>query len=202
MKNKIIIISRQFGSGGRTIGKEVAERLGIPCYDHELIDKAAEESGLSREYVAERGEYAQRDSWLTSVMASGGWYNGLSNQDLLWTVQKKIILDIAQKGPCVIVGRCADYILKDAANCLRVFVHADMDFRADRIVNLYGEGADSPQKRLKEKDKHRAAYYKFYTDAEWGDVNHCHVALDSGALGIEKCVDVIVDLYSAMPDKD
>ncbi len=202
MLNKIITISRQFGSGGRTIGKEVAERLGIPCYDHDLIDKAAEESGLSREYVAERGEYAQRDSWLTSVMASGGWYTGLSNQDLLWTVQKKIILDIAEKGPCVIVGRCADYILKDTANCLRVFIHADMDFRADRIVNLYGESADSPQKRLKEKDKRRAAYYKFYTDAEWGDVNNCHMALDSGALGIEKCVDVICEVYRDMPDKD
>ena len=135
-------------------------------------------------------------------MASGGWYTGLSNQDLLWTIQKKIILDIAEKGPCVIVGRCADYILKDTANCLRVFIHADMDFRADRIVNLYGESADSPQKRLKEKDKRRAAYYKFYTDAEWGDVNNCHMALDSGALGIEKCVDVICEVYRDMPDKD
>ena len=199
MKNRIITIGRQFGSGGRTIGKEVAAKLGIPCYDSELIERASEESGLSKEYVAERGEYTAHDGWFSSVFAAGHSYHGMSNQDYLWAVQKKIILDLAEQGPCVIVGRCADYILRDVADCLKVFVRADMDKRAERIVNLYGEASDAPLKRLKEKDKRRAAYYKFYTETEWGDINNYHIVLDSGVIGIEKCVDIIADLYRNIP---
>lgn len=199
MKNRIITISRQFGSGGRTIGKEVAQKLGIPCYDNELIEKVAEESGLAKEYVEEHGEYTAHGSWLANVLASGRTYNGISNQDYLWITQRKIILELAQQGPCVIVGRCADYILRDVADCIKVYVHADMEKRAERIVNLYGEREDSPMKRLKDKDKRRAAYYQFYTEMEWGNANHYDISLDSGTLGIEKCVDIIADIYKTKP---
>lgn len=199
MKNRIITISRQFGSGGRTVGKEVAQKLGIPCYDNELIEKVAEESGLAKEYVAEHGEYTAHGSWLANVLASGRTYNGISNQDYLWITQRKIILELAQQGPCVIVGRCADYILRDVADCIKVYVHADMEKRAERIVNLYGEREDSPMKRLKDKDKRRAAYYQFYTEMEWGNANHYDISLDSGTLGIEKCVDIIADIYKTKP---
>lgn len=194
MSNKIITISRQFGSGGRTIGKEVAAKLGIPCYDQELIEKIAEESGFAKEYIAERGEYTAHSSWLGSAFSDRD-FNGHSNQDYLWTVQRKIILELAEKGPCVIVGRCADYILRDKADCLTVFIHADTGKRAKRIVEQYGEREDAPEKRLKDKDKRRAAYYQFYTDLTWGAVQNYHVALDSGALGIEKCVEILVSLY-------
>lgn len=95
----------------------------------------------------------------------------------------------------MIVGRCADYLLKDEADCLTVFIHADMDKRAERIVKQYGERSESPEKRLKDKDKRRAAYYQFYTDTQWGIAGNYHVSLDSGVLGIEKCVDVLVGLY-------
>ncbi len=199
MKNRIITISRQFGSGGRTVGKEVAQKLGIPCYDNELIEKVAEESGLAKEYVEEHGEYTAHGSWLANVLASGRTYNGISNQDYLWITQRKIILELAQQGPCVIVGRCADYILRDVADCIKVYVHADMEKRAERIVNLYGEREDSPMKRLKDKDKRRAAYYQFYTEMEWGNANHYDISLDSGTLGIEKCVDIIADIYKTKP---
>lgn len=194
MKNRIITISRQFGSGGRTIGKEVAEKLGIPCYDQELIEKAAEESGLAKEFIADQGEYTPHGSWFINAL-NPRTMNGQSTQDYLWTVQRKIILDIAKKGPCVIVGRCADYILKDETALLKVFIHSDIKTRSERIVNLYGERDVSPEKRLKNKDKCRKAYYQFYTDMEWGNAENYHVSLDSGKLGIEKCVEIIVNLF-------
>lgn len=194
MKNRIITISREFGSGGRTIGKEVAERLGIPCYDSELLEKIAEQSGFAKEFVAEQGEYAAGKSWFSQAFA-GRDYRGHSYQDDLWLVQCRVITELAQKGPCVIVGRCADYILRNKANCLRVFIHADMKSRAKRIVELYGDRSDSPEKRLQDKDKRRMAYYQFYTDMKWGDVRNYHIALNSSKLGIEKCVDILADLY-------
>lgn len=110
---------------------------------------------------------------------------GPSNADYLWKIQYQIITDLAEKGPCVIVGRCADYILRDKADCLRVFIHADMDFRAKRIVEVYGEREESPQQRLKDKDKRRAAYYRFYTDLKWGSAQNYDITLNSATLGIE-----------------
>lgn len=194
MKNRVITISRQFGSGGRTIGREVAAKLNIPCYDHELIGKFAEESGFTKEYIAERGEYASHGGWFASAFSDRDFY-GHSNQDKLWAAQRKVILDLAEKGPCVIVGRCADEILRDTADCLTVFIHSDMDKRAERIVKQYGESADAPEKRLRDKDKRRAAYYQFYTDKKWGATENYHVSLNSGVLGIDKCVDIIASLF-------
>lgn len=191
MKNRIITISREFGSGGRTIGKKVAEELGIPCYDNEIIQKIAKESGFDEQYIKEAGEYA-----------SGGFFSTLANRafgptngDYLWEMQYKIITKLAQQGPCVIVGRCADYILRDTADCLKVFIHADMNFRAERIVKVYGEREVSAEHRIKEKDKRRAAYHRFYTEMKWGHAQNYHITLDSGVLGIDKCVKIIKELY-------
>lgn len=191
MKNRVITISREFGSGGRTIGKKVAEQLGIPCYDSELIQKIAEESGFDAKFVQEAGEYAP-----------GGFLSNLSsrtfgptNEDYLWKIQYQIISRLAGQGPCVIVGRCADYILRDKADCLRVFIHAEAQFRARRIVQEYGERAESPEQRLRDKDKRRAAYHRFYTNMKWGHAQNYDLTLNSGTLGIDKCVEIIRDLY-------
>ena len=194
MANRIMTISREFGSGGRTIGKEVAARLGIPCYDAELIEKIAGESGFSKEYVAEWEEATVSGSLFAHAFADRD-YSGHSFQDDLWAIQNKIILELAQKGSCVIVGRCADYILRGKADCLRVFIHSDMESRAKRIVEQYGERGETPQKRLKDKDKRRAAYYQYYTDMKWGAVENYDVTLNSGVLGIEKCVDTLEKLF-------
>ena len=102
---------------------------------------------------------------------------------------------MAETESCIIVGRCADYILRDKADCLNVFIHSDMQSRAKRIVEQYGERSDSPEKRLRDKDKRRAAYYQFYTDMKWGNVHNYHIALDSGKLGIERSVDILAALY-------
>lgn len=112
-----------------------------------------------------------------------------------WTLRQSILLDLAEKGPCLIVGRCADFILRDRADCLNVLIHASMEHRAARIVKEYGERADSPEQRLKDKDKRRAAYHRFYTDIKWGHAQNYHITLDSGKLGIDKCVEILEKLY-------
>ena len=192
MLNRVITVSREFGSGGRTIGKMVAEKLGIPCYDAELIQKIAEESGYAADYIREEGEGAS-GGWLSALFTDRSM--GLTNQDKIWNIQSRVIEELAEKGPCVIVGRCADYILREKANCLNVFIHASMEKRAERIVQEYGEREESPEQRLRDKDKRRAAYHGFYTDMKWGHSQNYHICLDSGTLGIDKCVALIVQLF-------
>ena len=196
MSYDVITISREFGSGGRTIGKEVAEKLGIPCYDQEIIEKLAEESGFSKDYIEDKGEYANHNNWFANAFASSGTHHGASNQDYLWVLQRKIILDLAKQGPSVIVGRCADYILDKEYNCLKVFVHASIEKRIEHILANYGERKESPEKRLRDKDKKRRAYYKYYTETEWGIAKNYHLSLNAGVLGIERCVDIIADVYN------
>lgn len=192
MKNRIITISREFGSGGRTVGKRTAEQLGIPCYDRELIQKIAGKSGFAEGYIKSLDETAP-GGFLASAFSNRTF--GQTNEDYLWNVQRKVILELAEQGPCVIVGRCADFILRDQADCLTVFIHADQAFRAQRIVQVYGEREDSPEQRIRDKDKRRAAYHRFYTDMKWGYAKNYQISLDSGLLGIDACVEVLKMLY-------
>ena len=187
--NHIITISREFGSGGRTVGKKVAEQLGIPCYDSELIQKIAEESGFAENYVKEAGEYVP-GGFLSSVLANRAF--GPTNEDILWETQCRVIMELAEKGPCVIVGRCADYLLQNKADCLKVFIHADMAFRAKRIVEVYGEREQSPEQRLRDKDKRRAAYHRFYTDMKWGDARGYDMTVKSDVLGCEETAKMLI----------
>ena len=203
MKKKIITVSREFGSGGRTIGKTVAQRLSIPYYDKELVKQVALESGFDPKYIEEQGEFAPgKTHFAFSFLGRGvpGVMGGMTAADFLWTIQYRVIRDLADKGPCVIVGRCADYILKDRDDCLHTFIHASMEFRADRIVRLYGESEQSPEKRLTDKDTRRRVNYKHYTEREWGTAQNYHITLDSGLIGIEKCVDIILDLVRDVND--
>ena len=190
----IITISREFGSGGRTIGRLVAEQLGYQFYDRELVNQVAERSGFSPEFIEESGEYASAKSSLLFAMATAGQYSadGLSMHDRLYIEQTRFIEELAEQGKCVIVGRCADYILRDNKDCLHVFIHADMASRAKRIVERYGEKDKSPEKRLAEKDQKRRVYYKNYTGRNWGQAQNYDLCLNSGVLGEEACVELIV----------
>lgn len=190
---RIITISREFGSGGRSIGKAVADRLGIRYYDKELIEKIAEDTGLSKEFVEENGEYAKGKNRFSYAFV-GRTPDGKSVEDVIWQAQRNIILELAEKESCVIVGRCADYLLADRSDCLHVFIHADEAFKKDRIVNLYGETQENPEKRLHDKDKKRSINYQYYTDRLWGYASNYHLCLDSSSFGLEKCVDVICSL--------
>lgn len=197
MEKKIITISREFGSGGRSIGRMVAQKLEIPFYDKELVEQVALESGFAPKFVEEHGEHSPGNSLFSYAFAPQGVpgvMNGLSTADFLWNIQCSVILQLAEKGPCVIVGRNADYILKDHPDCLHAYIHADMDFRADRIVRLYGESEKSPQARLNEKDKRRRVNYQHYTGRNWGDAQNYDICLKSSVLGIETCADIIVSL--------
>ena len=195
MSNRIITISRQFGSGGRTIGKLIAEKLNIPCYDRELITKISEESGFAEEYIEERGEQAPATNWISNTFSVRS-IGGMIHEDNLWASQCKVLFDIAEQGPCVIIGRCADHVLKDRFELLTAFIHAPLEKRAERIVNVYGESDVSIQKRINDKDKRRKAYYQLYTDNTWGAAENFDVCLDSAAIGIERCAEIIVDIYS------
>ncbi len=201
MDKKIITISREFGSGGRSIGRKVAEKLGIPFYDKELVDQIALESGFAPHFVEEHGEHAPGRTLLSYAFAPQGVpgvMNGLSTADFLWNIQCGVILQLAEKGPCVIVGRNADYILKDREDALHVYIHADIPFRADRIVRLYGESEKSPEARLAEKDKRRHINYQHYTGRVWGTAQNYDICLNSGTVGEDACVEIILAMLKNM----
>ena len=197
MKKNIITISRQFGSGGRTVGHLVAEALGIPFYDKELVEHIALESGFAPKFVEEHGEHSPGKSFLSYAFAPQGVpgiMNGLSTADFLWNIQCGVILQLADQGPCVIVGRNADYILKDRKDVLHVFIHADMPYRADRIVRLYGDSEKSPESRLKEKDKRRAVNYQHYTGRDWGASENYDICINTATIGVEQAAELILNL--------
>ncbi len=194
MSKNIITISRQFGSGGRTVGKMLSEKLGIPFYDKELVKQVADETGFDVGFIEENGEFSPSKSIFSFAMSQGipVVQNGLSMSDFIFCVQRQVILKLAEQ-PCVIVGRGADYILRDREDCFNVFIHADMQSRTERIVRLYGESEKKPEQRLADKDKKRKIYYKHYTDREWGDAKNYDMCLNSGKIGIDKCVELILD---------
>lgn len=194
---KIITISREFGSGGRTIGRKVAEKLGIPFYDKEIIEKVAEKSGLAKRYIEEKGEYSPSKS-IFSYSFLGRNIDGVSVEDYIISAQRKIIMDLANEGPCVIVGRCADFILRNRDDVFNVFIHSSIEKRAERIVKVYGETDKTPKKRLEEKDKKRSINYKYCTDRVWGMSQNYDISLNSGEIGIENCVEIITELVKVL----
>lgn len=197
---RIVTISREFGSGGRTIGKIVAERLGYKFYDGELIDEVVKSSGLAREIVEKYDEYAtHKNSFLYSIAvnAGGDSYNGLSFANRVQIAQVNVIKALAEEGNCVIIGRGADYILRDRDDCLNVFVRASLDYRAKRVIDNYGETNEKIENRLRDKDTRRRVFYRSFTMREWGAIENYNLVLDSGMIGIEKCADIICGIVRA-----
>jgi len=190
---KVITISREYGSGGRDIAEMIAKKLGIPCYDQQIIEKIAEESGYAQEFVNQRSESMPYSNWIGNALAMG---SNAEVSEFLWSAQCKVLKKLASDGPCVIVGRCADKVLKDEFETISAFIHADYTIRCNRAVSSYGDDAETIKKKLAETDKRRKAYYELYTDASWGEAKNYDVCLDSGTLGLEKCVDAICLLYN------
>lgn len=191
--NKIITIGRELGSGGRTIGKLVASKLGIPYYDREIIDNAAEKSGLASSFI-ESSEQKISNGLLyqLGMGMSYGLAQPLSEQ--VYIAQSKVINELADNGACVIVGRCADHILRERNDLFRVFVYADMDKRIKRAINLYGLSEHNAKKEIQKSDKERSRHYSIFTDKVWGDRSNYDILLNSGVIGIENCVDIICNL--------
>ena len=197
MLQSVITISRQYGSGGRTIGKKLAESLNIPFYDKELIAMAAKKSGLSQEVFEKADEKATSSLLYSLVMGTynfGSHFSTVSDMpinDRLFMIQSDIIQHAALEGPCVIVGRCADYVLREHPNCFHVFIRAEHDDRVKRIVEEYGDPAAKADDLLQKKDKQRANYYNFYSNKKWADMNNYDLVVNSSLFGIDGSIDVI-----------
>ena len=194
-KKKIITISREFGSGGRIIGKRLAEKLGVPYYDRDLLDRIAEESGFSREMI-ETAEKKKKNGFLYSLASAMGTGEAgpesLSLNERFFLAQFDTIRKIAEEGSCVIVGRCADYILRGLPYATNVFIYAEEADKIKRAVEEYGIPEDQVRKVMKETDKARANYYVYHTGRKWGDHVNFNLSIDSGYLEIEDIVDLII----------
>ena len=194
----IITISRQYASGGKEIGQKVAKKLGIPFYDKELITLAAKESGFTQEMFEKADERATSSLLYSLLMGSYAFGsttstpNTLPINDQLFLIQSNLIKKAANEGPCVIVGRCANYVLHEKKNCLSVFVHADKTSRLQRAIQEYSLPENKAAETLVKKDKQRAAYYNFYASQRWDDLDNYDLTLNSSTLGVDNAVELIV----------
>ena len=192
MAKRIITISREFGSGGRFIGEEVAKKLGIKYYDKDIIAQIAEQSGFSPEYITEKAELSPKKG-LFAYAFSGRDVTGKSIEDMVYEAQRKVILEIAEKESCVIIGRNADFILKDRDNVLNVFIHGDMPEKVARICKLYNVTEEEAEKMMADIDKRRMTNYRFYTEQKWGMAKNYTLSLNSSELGYDLCEKIIMN---------
>lgn len=192
MAKRIITISREFGSGGRFIGEEVAKKLGIAYYDKNIINEIAEKSGLSPEYIQENAELSPKRGLFAYAFA-GRDITGKSVEDMVYEAQRKVILDLAEKESCVIIGRNADYILKDRDDVLNVFIHGNMPEKTQRIIRLYNVDEKKAVKMMADTDKRRMTNYNFYTEHKWGKASNYTLCLNSSQLGYDRCEKIIME---------
>ena len=199
MERFIITIGRQFGSGGRSIGEKLAEKLGVPFYDKELISLAAKESGMSPDVFNEVDEKAANSLLYSLSMGMYNFGSGFSAMgdlpvnDKLYLLQHKIIRKIAEEGSCVIVGRCADYVLRDRDDCVNIFFYANMEFRKQESVKKHGIDEARAEHIITKTDKNRANYYSFYSGQKWGMTENYDLCIDTSKLSEENIVDLIAE---------
>lgn len=195
--DKIVTVGRQYGSGGREIGQKIADHYGIPFYDNELITRAAKESGFAEETFAKAEDKATNSLLYSLAMGINVYGNqdfgftGLSLDDRIFLAQSDVIRKVAEEGPCVIVGRCADYVLKERENIVNLFVKASMSFRLERVVKEYGEEEKKAADIILKNDKRRANYYSYHVGEKWTDLNNYDLVIRSDFAGIEQSVKCI-----------
>ena len=192
--NKVITIGREFGSGGREIGERVAKLLDIPCFDRQLVELASENMGATDRYLI-------LGYWVPKRPNSVAGY-GMALNDGMFIVQSAIIKSLVKDRPCVIVGRCADYVLRGHPACLNIFICASMEDRVKRIMERYELGERSAKEAIREMDKSRRQYYEKYTDRKWGDRSAHQVIFNVSLLGMENTVNAIRAMYLAMDGID
>lgn len=207
-KKTIITIGRQFGSGGRLIGQKLATQLNIPFYDKELISLASQKTGLSPEVYEQADEKAASGLLYSSLLGTyplglqlGNNYNMPVN-DKLFLAQSSIIKEAAAAGSCVIIGRCANYVLKDDPDCISLFIHAPIKVRIDRALEEYQMPAARIEEAIEKIDKRRAAYYNYYADTRWGKIGSYHFSMDSSVLGIDGTAALIAALIGLKERRD
>ncbi len=193
--NKIITIGREYGSGGHEIGQKVAEKLGIPFYDRELIARAAKKSGFSEE-LFEHLDKRSTNSFLYSLTMFGATgTNGMALNDQLYLIQCKLLREIAEEGSCVIVGRCADHVLREFENRYDFFIHGSIEDRVKRIATHdgYELAGKTPEAALEKMDKQRSTYYNYYTGKVWGHGSHYDLCINASRVGIDKAVQIVLE---------
>lgn len=195
--NIVITLSREYGSGGRYIGKLVAQKLGVKLYDKEFIIKVAEETGLSEQYIKENEQKRNVLDILNS-----GYYSDLNNSDELFVKESELIKEISSKEPCVIVGRCADQILKENENVLKVFIYSDINNKIDRAVKYYNMDKNKAEKEIARIDKLRGNHYKYYTGKEWKDFSNYDICINSDKVGVEKAADLIIEMAKQLENSN
>ncbi len=195
--NKIITISRQHGSGGKEIGKLVAEQLGIPIYDNTLIQLAAEKSGFSEEHFRDYDKNAS-NSFLYSLVRGFQYHQNNTStwslEDNVYATQSKVIRELAEQGSCIIVGRCADYILSEHPGIVKLFIYGDIEKRAQYLSEKDGISLNEAMHLIKSTDKRRQNYYNYHADGKWGDAQNYNLCIDSSFCGIEGSAKIICDL--------
>ena len=192
MANKIITISREFGSGGRFIGEEVAKKLGMKYYDKDIISQIAEKLGFSKEYISQNAELSPKKG-LFAYALTGRDTTGKSVEDMVYEAQRKVILELADKESCLIIGRNADYILKDRDDVLNVFIHGNMPEKTQRIMGLYNVEDKEAVKMMADTDKRRMTNYNFYTGQKWGKASNYTLCLNSSQLGYDRCEKLVME---------
>ena len=193
--NIIITIAREYGSGGRYIGKLVSEKLGIKLYDKKFIEEMAQNTGLSAEYIQEN---EQKRTVLDNF--NDGYYVGLNNADELFIKESELIKELANKESCVIIGRCADFILKDKDNIIKIFINNSMDNKIKRATEFYGMNREKAKKEISRINKLRANHYKYYTENNWKDPSNYDICINSDAIGMENAVELICDVVKKSKD--
>lgn len=198
--NLIITIGRQYGSGGREIGRKLALRLGIPFYDRELISRAAKKSGFSEDLFEQLDKRATNSLLYSLTMFGSTGLNGMSLTDQLFLAQANIIREIADSGPAVLVGRCADHVLREYENRFDFFITGSIDDRLQRIQthDEYELSGKSPRSALEKMDKQRSTYYNYYTGKVWGKSDHYDLCINAGRLGVENSIEVILAYVNAL----
>ena len=199
--NTIITIGREYGSAGRQIGYKVAEDLGIKLYDREMLERAAKESGICEELFETHDEKPTNSFLYSLVMYPSSSYTDMPINHKIFLAQFDTIRKIASEGPCILVGRCADYALEEFDNVLSVFIHADMDARIRRIARIYDLTDAKAKDLIKKTDKRRSSYYNYYTCKKWGDSRSYDLTLNTSKITPEACVDIILDFRKKMEQK-
>ncbi len=208
MSGQIITIGRQFGSGGREIGETIAKKLNIPFYDKELITMAAEQSGISAEVFEKADEKASNTLLYALLLASfpmsmhSAQANDLPLNDKLFLIQFDIIKRIAKAGPCVIVGRCSNYMLRDYTNVVNAFIHAPLEARIERVMRIYSVDRRGAEDMMQKTDKRRATYYSYFTNSKWSEIGNYDIAVNSAKLGVDGSAEMIIDFARRKEQED
>ena len=202
-ENIVITIAREYGSGGHQLGEMLAKELGIKLYDNEFIRLAAQRSGMDEQYIV-KNEQSIPSFWLKCILSKNSEQpleGSLSADDVLFVAESRIVQDLAEEGSCVIVGRCADFVLKDYPKVLKVFCYSDLQSAVERCITRYGISAEDAEAEIRRVNRNRIHHYEYYTGRKWGSPHQYQLMLNTGSIGLDTACRLVKDIYREMEKK-